>query len=147
MILTLINKLLWFNGDLNLNTTVKGISHPLWQYWIFNNIANFITLWLILSIVFLVAAIMKKGALAVVVGIIGYFAMSIIGAMMFALINKWEFLKWNPLNFLNYPSQLTHTGIITELTRLTNNELLVGNLVYIVLFMSLGLYFFSKKEV
>lgn len=90
---------------------------------------------------------MKRGSTAIVVGIIGSFDLNIIGALMFSLIERFEFLKWNPLNFLYYPQQATRTGIYSELTHLSNNELLIGNISYIALFLALGLFLFSKKEV
>lgn len=147
MLMTLINKFIFFTSDYSLTDKIQNNSRIVWQYWILNNMANFLTLWLLLSLVFLLASVMKKNAIAITMGIIGYFALSIIGTFMFMLIDKWKFLKWNPINFMNYPAQVTATGIIPKLTHLTNNEMLLGTLIYIVLFMSIGLYFFSRKEV
>lgn len=147
MLVTLVNKFIFFSNSFSLTGKVHEGSKIIWEYWILNNVANFLTLWLLLSLVFLLASVMKKSAAAITVGIVGYFALSIIGTVMFMVIGKWQFLKWNPINFLNYPSQITETGIIPKLTHLTNNQMLIGNLLYIILFMSIGLYFFSKKEV
>lgn len=147
ILMSLMNKFIFFNNSFSLTDKLNGKENMIWQDWLIVNGANFITLWLILSIVFLLASVMKKGAVAVIVGVVSYFAMNIIGSMMFVLIERWEFLKWNPLNFLNYPGQLANVGILSELTHLSNTQLLIGNLSYIVLFMGVGLYFFSKKEI
>lgn len=147
MLLSLVNKFVLFGGDYSLTDKVHHNSFTLWQYFLTVNITNFVTMWLLLSVVFLLSSLMRKGATAITVGIIGYFAISIIGNFMFVLIGKWDFLKWNPINFMNYPAQMTATGLVPKLTHLTNNEMLLGNIGYILLFLTLGLYFFSRKEV
>ncbi|BDR59276.1 hypothetical protein XA3_17170 [Xylocopilactobacillus apicola] len=85
--------------------------------------------------------------MAITVGIVGEFALSIIGVLMFNLIKKWEFLKWNPLNFLNLPAQLSQPAFYHPLTRLTDLQLIGGNICYIALFLALGLVLFAQKEV
>ncbi|MFC6176080.1 ABC transporter permease [Companilactobacillus huachuanensis] len=147
MILSLFDKFIFFNNTFSLVDKSEGGTYLVWQSWLISNGATFITLWLILSIVFLLAAVMKKGALAVVVGVVGYFALEIISSLMFVLISKWDFLKWNPLNFLNYPGQLVRESTLSELTHLNNDQMLMGNIIYIILFMAIGLFFFSRKEV
>lgn len=147
MILSLFDKFVFFNTTFSLNDKVDGGSNLVWQSWLISNGATFLTLWLILSVVLLLAAVMKKGALAVVVGVVGYFTLEIISSLMFVLIERWNFLKWNPLNFLNYPGQLTRGSALSELTHLSNDQMLMGNIMYIVLFMAIGLFFFSRKEV
>jgi len=147
MLFSLLNKFFIFGNSYSLADKLDHGAGALWQYWFIENAATFVTLWLLLSLVFLVAAMMRKGVTAILVGIIGYFVLSIVGNFMFLMIGKWDILKWNPLNFLNYPGQITSTGIISHLTHLSNNEMLVGSLIYILLFLSLGLYSFSRKEV
>jgi len=147
ILVTLVNKFIFFSNSFSLTGKVHEVSKIIWQYWILNNVANFLTLWLLLSLVFLFASVMRKSATAITVGIVGYFALSIIGTVMFMVIRKWQFLKWNPINFLNYPAQITETGIISKMTHLTNSQMVMGNALYIILFMSVGLYFFSRKEI
>lgn len=143
--MTLVSKLIWVGNAFQLTTTVHG-GQPLWQHWVLATGTYFVTLWLLLSIVFLVAAMFKKGNIAMLVGIGGYFALSILGKFQVLAIHKWDVVKWNPLNFLNYPEQATAV-FSSRLTHLTTTELLAGNLVYTALFLGLGLYFFSRKEV
>ncbi|GEP23311.1 ABC transporter permease subunit [Lentilactobacillus diolivorans] len=146
-VVTLLNKFLFFRTTYSLTDQLKDGSQQLWQYWVSTLFANFVTLWLLLSVVFLLAAALKSGVTAVIVGITGYFALSIIGRIMFQTIQKWEPLKWNPINFMNYPTQLAAPDSLSQLTRLTNTQLLIGNLLYILIFLLLGLYLFSKKEI
>lgn len=147
MLVTLINKFILL-GDLSLTTTYSKLDQTaLWLVWLRTNATNFVTLWLLLSVVLWIATMMKKGVTAVVTGIVGYLAISIIDTFVTALISKWEFVKWLPFNFLNYANQVASVGIISELTHLSNNELLVGSLTYTTIFLMLGLYFFSRKEI
>ena len=143
---TLINYLLFFRGKYHLTDHLAG-KQNLWQYWLNVLGAEFLNLWLLLSMVFLIAAVMKKSSIAVIVGIVGDLALSLVGSLMFGLIQKWEFLKWNPINFLNYSAQLTQPEYYHRLTRLTQPQLITGNIIYTFIFLSLGLYFFSQKEV
>lgn len=144
--LTLVNRLIWPNYQFALTATMPGSHQLLWRYWFTAQAANFVTLWLVLSVVFLVAAMFKKGLVATLCGVVGYFALGVISRLMFQLIDKWEPLKWNPINLMNYAVQVT-MPFLTKLTHLTNTQMLWGNLGYIGLFMALGLYFFSRKEV
>jgi len=144
--MAVVTKLVWSPQAFALSDRVKHAEMSLGQYWLVSSAAGFLTLWLLLSVVFLLAAMLKKGLVATTCGIVGYFALGVVSRLMFQLINKWDFLKWNPVNFLNYPTQLS--GLVAgNLTHLSNTQLLAGNLAYIVLFMGLGLYFFSQKEV
>lgn len=147
MLITVFNKFIFFGGTYSLTDKLPRHSQVLWQYWVVNNATSFLTLWLLLSLVFLLASVMKKNAVAISTGIIGYFALSLIGNFMFIAIAKWDFLKWNPINFLNFPTQVSATGIIPKLTHLSNTEMLIGNFAYIIIFLTIGLFLFSKKEV
>ena len=145
-LLSLLNKFLFFNQTFALTDKIAGMKIPIWQQWLITIAGDYVNLWLILSLVFLIAAALKKSSTAISLGIVGYFSLTIIGTLMFQLIKKWEFLKWNPLNFLNYPSQLIFPQIVGKMTRLSTTQLLWGNLVYIIIFLGIGLYFFSRKE-
>lgn len=146
-IVTLLNKFLFFRTTYLLTDQLKDGVQQLWQYWASTLFANFVTLWLLLSAVFLIATALKNGVAAIIVGITGYFVISLVGRFMFQIIQKWELLKWNPINFMNYPTQLAAPGSLSQLTKLTNTQLLIGNFLYILIFLLLGLYLFSKKEI
>lgn len=107
---------------------------------------EYLNTWLLLSVVFLLASILKKSTNAVIVGITGYFALDVIGTLMYSLIHKFDFLKWNPINFLNLSNQVGAPDLLKHLTKLSINQLIIGNFIYIILFLTTGLYFFSRKE-
>lgn len=145
-LLSLLNQVLFFHDAFTLTDNVSAASVPVWQYWLNSVAASFVSLWLLVSLVFLLATLIKKTSTAISIGIIAYFAASIGGTMMFLLIGKWAFLKWNPLNFLNYQLQLLKPDVMPKLTQLSNTQLLIGNLGYIALFLGIGLFFFARKE-
>lgn len=143
-IFTFLDKLVLFPNKFSLTDKVQG--GRLWQYWLQTNWADLLTTWLILSVVFLIAALLKKGSTAIIVGIVGYFAVALIGPFMNFVVSKWHFMKWNPLNFMNYTDQIAnHT--VSHTTLLSLNKMVLGNIVYIIIFLAIGLLIFSNKEV
>ena len=108
--------------------------------------ANLLITWLLISLVFLLANIFNNSAVAVSVGIVGYFIVSVASGFLYSLIAKWEWVKWNPLTMLDYPNQIT-TPTITHFTKLSLNQLAVGNLVYIAIFLGIGYLVFKKRNV
>jgi len=145
-LLSFINKVILYGSDFSLADKLPGINLPTWQYWLLTVATNFFTMWLLLSAVFLMASMLKKGTTAITLGIVSYFAISVIGRIMFLFINKWDFIKWNPINLMNYPSQLAFPDL-EKLTHLNNIEMFTGSAIYMIIFMGLGMYLFSKKEV
>ncbi len=137
--MTLFNSQIDFSQMLSGNNTVLGLS-------IKTLLANFLTLWLILSLVFLLANIFKNSAAAVSVGIIGYFATSIISSILMMLIQKWEWVKWNPFTMLYLPGQV-QASQMSNLTKLSINQMITGNFVYIIIFFVLGYWIFKKRSV
>lgn len=112
-----------------------------------NAVGNYIGMWLILSIILLLSCIMKSPGLSIAIGIILYFALSVISGILFVLIDKFEWLKWNPLNMLNISPQLLDNDSLSKLTHLTNTELFVGNFIYIIIFLILVAITFKKKNI
>ncbi len=110
-------------------------------------VGSFIGLWLILSLVLMLACFINGSAAAISVGIVFYFASSMLASLLFAVIQKWEWVKWNPINMMNLQNQVGNEEMMSHLTRLSNAELIVGNVIYIILFLGLGYFVFKKKNV
>ena len=108
--------------------------------------ANFLNIWLLVSLVFLLANVFNNSAVAVSVGIVGYFIVSVASTFITGLVAKWSWLKWNPLNMLEYPVQINEPSL-SHVTKLSLNQLAAGNLVYIVIFLALGYLVFKKRNV
>ncbi|HAP6872918.1 TPA: ABC transporter permease, partial [Enterococcus faecium] len=53
----------------------------------------------------------------------------------------------NPISMLNLQNQIGNEEIMKQLTHLSTNQMLFGNLAYIVLFLALGYLVFKRKNV
>lgn len=145
-LLSYINKVILFNKIYSLSDTLTNEKLHLWEYWVQTIFSNFITTWLILSAVLLVSTLLKRSSLAIAIGIIGYFAIDIIGRLTAQIIQKWTFLKWNPINLLNYSTQIAEPEL-KKITCLNLNQMLIGIFIYIAIFMLINFYVFLNKEV
>ena len=110
-------------------------------------LGSYIGLWLILSLVLMIACFINSSGASISAGIVFYFASSIISGILIALIQKWEWIKWNPISMLNLQNQIGNEEIMKQLTHLSTNQMLLGNLAYIVLFLALGYLVFKRKNV
>lgn len=110
-------------------------------------LGNYIGLWLILSLVLMLACFINSSAAAISVGIVFYFASSLIAGILSAIIQKWEWVKWNPISMMNLQNQIGNESMMYEFTKLSTTELIIGNIVYIALFLGLGYIVFKKKNV
>lgn len=108
--------------------------------------AEFLSYWLLLSLVLLMANLFKNSAIATTVGIVGYFVVSIVEGILIAVILLWEWVKWNPLTMLMYPQQIVDPGI-SHLTKLSLNQLFAGNVIYLIIFLILGYVAFARRNV
>lgn len=130
-----------------LNDKFMIFAHPsFWKQWLAATAGDFMNTWLLLSLVLLVATGFKWSGTAVAVGIVGYFLLSLVNVPMIALIKKYAWLKWNPINMFNYASQL-RVASLSHVTKLSNMQFFWGNLVYIGLFLALGWLLFRWREV
>lgn len=108
--------------------------------------SQFLGYWLILTLVLLLANLFKSSAVATSIGLIGYFLINIVSGLMVLLIQKWDWIKWNPLTMLMYPAQVQDNST-KALTHLTVNELFTGNIIYIVVFLVIGYAIYRKRTV
>lgn len=144
LVLNLLLKLILFNTNFSLSD--KDGKFFIYQEWLYSAWGGFVKMLLVSSLVFLIAVLMKKSSAAIMVGTLTYLAVTLIGNVMEILLRKWEFLKWNPLNFTNYGNQLVDPTF-ANITHLTTNQLLWGSLAYTAVFLALGMWVFANKEV
>lgn len=104
-------------------------------------------MWLILNLTLLISCLLKSPGVSIAVGIVFYFASSVISGILFAAINQWEWLKWNPINMMNLSTQVLDNEVFKEMTKLELHELYIGNIIYIIIFLALVIYAFKKKNV
>ncbi|KRM41647.1 ABC transporter permease [Lentilactobacillus parafarraginis] len=140
-----ILKLIFFSGTFQLDETY-GAKHTVFAQTVYYSLTQFVALWLILSLVLLLANLFKSSAVAITIGIVGYFALSVVASILAILIKKWTWLKWNPLNMMNYPSQYISPSL-KSMTLLSTNELLIGSLVYTAIFLVITYFVFKRRNV
>ncbi|MDR9868645.1 ABC transporter permease subunit [Lactococcus cremoris] len=145
MFISFINKTIFFSeiklGDLLVNSHQRVI-----EYWILTNLTNFLSLWLLLSVVLLITTMLKKSNVAILIGVTGYFILNVFSTVMFGMIKQINILKWNPINLLNFPTQLALPNKIEKLTLLSNSQMVFATLTYIIVFLLIGMLTFSRTE-
>ncbi|WP_426704497.1 ABC transporter permease [Staphylococcus shinii] len=125
----------------------SGDNLSLLQEHLLTALATYIGMWLILSLTLLISCLLKSPGVSIAVGIVFYFASSVISGILFAAIDQWEWLKWNPINMLNLSTQVLDNEVFKKMTKLELHELYIGNIVYIIIFLALVIYAFKKKNV
>lgn len=142
---SLILKFLLFSDMDILKQSGENLS--LLQEHLLTALASYISMWFIISLVLLISCILKSPGVSIAIGIIFYFAVSVISGILFAAINQWEWLKWNPLNMMNLATQILDNDTFKKMTKLEIHELFIGNIVYITIFLILVILSFKKKNV
>lgn len=140
----LLNTILFSDIDILKRS---GDNFSLLQEHLLNACASYIGMWLLLSLTLLISCILKSPGVSIAVGIVFYFAVSVISGLLFAAINQWEWLKWNPVNMLNLSVQILDNDMFKKLTKLNLQELFIGNMVYIIIFLALVVLVFRKKNI
>lgn len=98
-----------------------------------------LSLWLI--------SLVKSTATVIIIGLfIGFLGASVSAVVMQAipgLVSAWA---WNPFNMINIITQLSDASVI-KLSHLTDGELILGNLIYALIFLLLGRWAFKKRRI
>ncbi|AXX64498.1 ABC transporter permease [Bombilactobacillus bombi] len=116
-----------------------------WQSWQATNISEFLTLVFLMSFVLLLATMFNNSTPAIIVGIMVYFAASIFSQLMYMLLDKIQWLKWSPINMMNLGAQLDNNHL-ERLTHLNLSTLTSGYLLYMIIFLLLGVVIFRKRN-
>ena len=122
------------------------LTHKIWKTWLLTNLNNFLTLLFLMSLVILLGTLLNSSNLALMIGIIGYFVINVFNQMLLALIAKFDWLKWNPLNMMNLGEQIQSHGF-HQMTQLSLTQISIGYAIYIAIFIILAIYSFCKKSV
>jgi ABC-2 type transport system permease protein len=144
--LTLILKTLFFGNHNSLNSIYLN-HQSLINNIVTTTMSNFFSTFLIIVIVFMIASMSRTSALAATIGFGFIMFGSGLSGIIIQLCGKlFPWIKWNPGNMFNIGNQpLLHSVEKTSL--LTNPQLIIGNLVYIVLFTIIGYWAFSRKRI
>ena len=139
--------ILWaiFFNDINLLES-KGNELSLLSKMLLTGLGTYVGTWLVLSVTLLISCAMKSPGVSIAVGIVFYFATSILSGILTIIVDKWEWLKWNPISMMNIMVQIIDKEM-KKYTKLELHELFIGNIVYIIIFLILVVLVFKKKNV
>ena len=139
--------ILWaiFFNDINLLES-KGDELSLLSKMLLTGLGTYVGTWLVLSVTLLISCAMKSPGVSIAVGIVFYFATSILSGILTIIVDKWEWLKWNPISMMNIMVQIIDKEM-KKFTKLELHELFIGNIVYIIIFLILVVLVFKKKNV
>ena len=143
----IVGFILWaiFFNDINLIES-KGDELSLLSKMLLTGLGTYVGTWLVLSVTLLISCAMKSPGVSIAVGIVFYFATSILSGILTIIVDKWEWLKWNPISMMNIMIQIVDKSM-KKYTKLELHELFIGNIVYIIIFLILVVLVFKKKNV
>ncbi|CAH0415858.1 ABC transporter permease [Periweissella fabaria] len=140
---TLLLKVVLFN---NVNLSGKAGTTTVLGHLGLSLVGAFVGIWMILALVLLITNLFKTSAAAITIGILGYFAASLLQLAQAIAIEKWTWLKWNPLNMLNAGAQIS-TPDLHEMTHFSTPMIVTGSVVYTLIFLALAYVIFKKRNV
>ncbi|PTI59913.1 hypothetical protein BU090_09235 [Staphylococcus warneri] len=143
----IVGIILWaiFFNDINLLES-KGNELSLLSKMLLTGLGTYVGTWLVLSVTLLISCAMKSPGVSIAIGIVFYFATSILSGILTIVVDKWEWLKWNPISMMNIMTQIIDKEM-KKFTKLELHELFIGNIVYIIIFLILVVFVFKKKNV
>lgn len=101
---------------------------------------------LLLPMVMLVSNIVKNNGVAIALGIVFFFASSMVSGFSILLMKKWDILKFSPFNFLNVYNQFVDHSL-KAMTRLSLTSMEIGTIVYALIFTAIGYVIYNHRNV
>ncbi|MBB1068887.1 ABC transporter permease [Limosilactobacillus sp. RRLNB_1_1] len=141
-IFTLIIKAVLVNSHFTWQSIYH--QHTLFNSLLLNLLGVGIYLLFIITLSMLLISLFKSSAVVIVIGLfIGFLGANISALIMQTFPGIKSIIAWNPLNMINIITQLSNSRVIQS-SALTNNELIIGNLIYVVVFLLIGILVFRK---
>lgn len=145
IIFSFIIKILIVRSELSWQDIYHG--HSLISALFINMIGTMIYLLFVITLSFMLILLIKNNATVIVIGLaIGFLGSDLSSLSMAAFSKIKNVLAWNPLNMINIITQLSNSEM-SNVTHLMNSELIIGNLIYTILFFIVGLLIFKKQSV
>lgn len=142
-IATFIIKLITVHNKFDWNTIYHA--HTLLTDLLLNLSGALIYILFIVALALLLTSIVKSDAAVIIIClVIVFLGADISNIVMQAFPQLKSILAWNPFNMVNIITQLSNNNI-GNITYLTNIQLVFANLVYSLLFLWMGCYFFKKR--
>ena len=107
---------------------------------------DLVTTMLIITIVFLLSCLINSNAIVITVSLLVTFLGQGISSDLTRKHMFVEIMKWNPFNMVNLTRQYGNYITYVVTTHLSNPQLLLGSLIYIMIFFIIGYLIFRKKR-
>lgn len=108
---------------------------------------DIITSMLIISIVFLASTIINSNAVVITISMgIVFFGEYVSSSLLRGNSPFANFAKWNPFNMLTLTHQYVNHAAYYSATLLTNTQLMIGALIYLMIFFEAGYLIFRQKK-
>lgn len=132
-----------FNIDWN---TIYLYHQPVWINMLSTSGIDLITTMLIIAIVFLLSCLINNNAIVITVSLLVTFLGQSISARLMNREMLVGIMKWNPFNMIDLTRQYANYGMYVLTTHLSNPEILLGSLIYIIIFFIIGYLIFRRKR-
>ncbi|MHC9537344.1 ABC transporter permease [Dellaglioa sp. BT-FLS60] len=146
VIYTIILKVLFYGNGVSLFSKYL-YGHSIIGNLLINMSVDMISSIFLISITFMLALLTSTGAVAIAVGLgICFIGEGLSNTLIRSIFNQFHFIKWNPFNMMNITGQWGNPDYF-DITKLTLNQLVYGNVGYIIIFIMGGLLIFDRKKI
>lgn len=112
-----------------------------------NMCGTMVYLLFIITLSLMLILLIKNNATVIMIGlVIGFLGADLSDLAMSVFSGIKSILAWNPFNMINIITQLSDNKMLS-VTHLTNSGLIIGNLIYSVIFFCIGLSVFKKQSI
>lgn len=134
----LIHKQIGWFEDLHGNTVILSLT--------LNLVGTIFYLMFIIALSLLLISVFKTNTAVISIGLaIGFLGANISSLLMKMMPGIKYILAWNPLNMINVIIQLPNKSVM-EFSNLTNAQLILGNIIYTMIFLVIGYIAFKKRQ-
>lgn len=128
-------------------TVIYKYHQPLFINMLATTGVDLVTSTLIISLICLVSCLINSDTIVIVVNaIIIFMGTSLSSNLLNSHIGPVKVIRWNPFNMLNLTTQYYNYATYHLTSMLSNAQLLIGTLCYIVIFTFLGYLIFRRKN-
>ena len=130
-----------------VNWSASYLYHqPVWLNMVTASLVDLVTTMLIIAIVFLLSCLINSSAIVIAASLLVTFIGQNISSELMNGGKLISIMKWNPFNMVDLTRQYGNYGMYVLTTHLNNQELLMGSLVYILIFVITGYLIFRRKR-
>ncbi|WEV39695.1 ABC transporter permease [Lactobacillus sp. ESL0681] len=145
IMLTIILKIALIGSKISW-LAIYQYQQPIWKNMFKTMLIDLLTTMLIISLVFLLSCLINKNAVVITLSLLTVFMGQGVSANLLNSNKLVNVLKWNPFNMINLTRQYYNFGMYYKTTQLINEQIIIGTILYLVLFFVLGYLIFRQKK-